>query len=88
MILLDVNVLINAFRQDTPQHSLCRHWLADIASADARFGLSPLVLSDFIRITTNPRVFRAPRYARLTSERRLVGGPGDRMGLRVDHIRS
>jgi toxin-antitoxin system PIN domain toxin len=60
MILPDVNVLVYAFRQDAPQHSLCRHWLADIISGDAPFGLSPLVLSAFIRITTNPRVFRAP----------------------------
>ncbi len=61
MILPDVNVLIYAFRSDVPQHGVCRSWLADIISGDARFGLSPMVLSAVVRITTNPRVFRKPR---------------------------
>jgi uncharacterized protein len=60
MILPDVNVLIYAFRRDMPQHSVCRAWLVDIVSSDARFGLSPLALSALVRITTNPRVYRMP----------------------------
>ncbi len=60
MILPDVNVLIYAFRSDAPHHQLCRPWLVDVVSGEARFGLSPLVLSAVIRITTNPRVFRNP----------------------------
>jgi len=60
MILPDVNVLIYAFRKDMPQHTLCRAWLADVVAGDAHFGLSPLVLSAVVRITTNPRIFRMP----------------------------
>jgi len=60
MILPDVNVLIYAFRQDLPQHAICRSWLAGVVSSDARFGLSPVVLSAVVRITTNPRAFKIP----------------------------
>lgn len=60
MILPDVNVLIYAFRRDLPLHRICRPWLVALVSGDARFGLSPLVLSAVVRITTNTRVFRKP----------------------------
>jgi toxin-antitoxin system PIN domain toxin len=60
MILPDVNVLIYAFRSDVPQHALCRSWLIDVLSSDARFALSRLVLGAVIRITTNPRSFATP----------------------------
>lgn len=60
MILADVNVLIYAFRQDMPHHASCRAWLASVIAGDARFGMSPLVLSAVVRITTNPRAFRTP----------------------------
>jgi toxin-antitoxin system PIN domain toxin len=60
MILPDVNVLIYAFRKDVPQHADCRTWLVNIVTSDAPFGLSPLALAAVVRITTNPRVFRAP----------------------------
>jgi uncharacterized protein len=63
MILPDVNVLIYAFRRDLPQHALCRSWLAEILSSDARFGLSPLTLSAVVRVTTNPRTFKNPSTA-------------------------
>jgi uncharacterized protein len=60
VILPDVNVLIYAFRRDVPQHRICRPWLAAVVKGDARFGLSPTVLSAVVRITTNPRAFRTP----------------------------
>ena len=60
MILPDVNVLIYAFRRDVPQHAVCRPWLVDVVSSDARFGVSPAVLSAVVRITTNPRAYRMP----------------------------
>lgn len=60
MTLPDVNVLIYAFRSDLPQHPDCRAWLADIISGDARFGLSPLVLSALVRVTTHRRTFATP----------------------------
>jgi|SRR5579862_8084452 len=60
MILPDVNVLIFAFREDTPQHAICRAWLETVIAGDARFGVSRLVLSAVVRITTNSRIYRTP----------------------------
>lgn len=60
MILVDVNVLIYAFRKDFAQHAICKPWLDEVVTGDAQFGLSPLALSAVARITTNPRVFRHP----------------------------
>ena len=59
-MLLDVNILIYAFRADLPQHAVCRSWLMSVISGDARFGLSPAVLSAVVRITTNARAFKSP----------------------------
>ena len=55
MVLPDVNVLIYAFRQDALQHGACRDWLQQVVDGDTRFGLSQLVLSAFVRLTTNHR---------------------------------
>jgi len=60
MILPDVNVLICAFRKDATEHATCRPWLDKIVQGDARFGVSRLVLSAVVRITTNPRSYRTP----------------------------
>jgi uncharacterized protein len=60
MILPDVNVLIYALRKDVPQHAICRPWLDSVVRSDVRFGLSPLVLSAVVRITTNPRSHPIP----------------------------
>lgn len=60
MDLPDVNILINAFRSDLPHHSLCRDWIEKRISDDSRFGMSTLVLSSFIRIVTNQKIFRNP----------------------------
>ena len=55
MILPDVNVLIYAFRQDVPEHALCRTWLEREIAGDAPFGISPLTLAAVVRITTHTR---------------------------------
>jgi toxin-antitoxin system PIN domain toxin len=60
MILPDVNVLIYAFRQDVPQHSICRPWLNSLIEGETRFGVSPLALRALVRITTNLRAYRQP----------------------------
>ena len=60
MFLLDVNVLIYAARRDAPDHPRYAAWLHDLVNGDDPFGVSDLVLSGFLRIATNPRVFRAP----------------------------
>jgi toxin-antitoxin system PIN domain toxin len=60
MILPDVNVLIYAFRKDVPQHAVCRPWLIGVMESDARFGVSPLTLGAFVRVTTNRQIHPAP----------------------------
>jgi hypothetical protein len=60
MILPDVNVLIYAFRGDSLHHPICKPWLDNVITGDARFGLSPQALSAVIRITTQPRAFSQP----------------------------
>ena len=60
MILPDVNVLVYAFREDTPGHARYRNWLLARVSGHEAFGLSELVLSGAIRVLTHPRVFLPP----------------------------
>jgi toxin-antitoxin system PIN domain toxin len=60
MMLPDVNVLIYAFRQETPYHSVCRAWLDRTVLGDARFGVSPLALAAVVRITTQSRSMQIP----------------------------
>lgn len=60
MRLLDVNVLLYAFRDAAPNHEKYRAWLESAISADEPLGVSELVLSSFVRIATHPRVFDPP----------------------------
>jgi toxin-antitoxin system PIN domain toxin len=57
MILVDVNILVHAFREDAPRHAPLRAWLEDLVYSESAFALSELVLSGFLRIVTHPRVF-------------------------------
>jgi len=58
----DVNVLVAAFRPDHPHHLSARAWLDDavVQSASGRTSLMLLgtVVTGFLRITTNPKIFR------------------------------
>lgn len=60
MILIDVNVLVYAKRQDSPDHAKFRTWLEEMIRSDSIFGMSELVLSSVVRILTHPRIFSAP----------------------------
>jgi hypothetical protein len=60
MLLPDVNVLVYAHRQDGPEYPLYRRWLEELVRAEAAFGMADIVLSGFLRIVTNPRVFARP----------------------------
>ena len=60
MTLADVNVLVYAFRQDAPHHSSAKRWLDRIVLGNFQFGLSPIVLSAVVRVTTNPRAYKEP----------------------------
>jgi len=60
VILPDVNVLVHAFRVDSTDHQSCRLWLENIVNGDARYGMSPQVLSGVVRVATHPKVFKQP----------------------------
>lgn len=60
MILLDVNVLVHAFHQASPDHATYRAWLEEVTAGDEPFGLSELVLSGFVRVATHRRIFDPP----------------------------
>jgi len=60
VLLLDVNVLVYAFREDSPRHRETRRWLEATIASDSAFGVSDLVLSGFLRVVTHPRVFDPP----------------------------
>jgi len=58
--LFDVNVLVNAYREDAVHHEPCRDVVEEAMSSPAAFGLAPLVLSGFLRVVTHRRVFKTP----------------------------
>jgi uncharacterized protein len=60
VILLDVNVLIGAFRTDSPHYAVCNPWLTDVLAGDPVYCLSPLTLSAVVRITTNSKSHKVP----------------------------
>ena len=60
MILVDVNVLVYAFRKDVADHARYRDWLQGVINASAAYGISDLILSGFLRIVTHPKVFKQP----------------------------
>jgi len=60
MILPDVNVLIYAHREELDEHGRYAQWLTELVTGPEPFGLSPVVLSGFLRIVTNSRVFFEP----------------------------
>jgi uncharacterized protein len=60
VILLDVNVLVAAHREDAEDHAEVRGWLESELASPAGVGVTDLVLSGTLRVITHPRIFRTP----------------------------
>jgi uncharacterized protein len=60
VLLLDVNVLVYAHREDAPEHEAFRIWLENLANGDISFAIPDLVFSGFLRVVTHPKVFSPP----------------------------
>ncbi len=60
MILVDANILLYAEDSLSPQHQKARVWWDDLLSQEDPVCLCWAVVSAFIRIGTNPRVFEQP----------------------------
>jgi len=58
----DVNVLVAAFRPDHPHHQPARKWLDETvrqaANGQASLSLMGMAVTGFMRITSNPKVFK------------------------------
>ena len=60
MLLVDVNVLVYAFRQDRRGDDRYAAWLNALVNGDEMYGMADLVLSGFLRIVTHPGIFSRP----------------------------
>lgn len=60
MVLPDVNILVYAYAENAPDHQRFRAWLEAMVDGDQMYGMADIVLSGFLRIVTNPRIFDPP----------------------------
>jgi uncharacterized protein len=60
VILPDVNVLLYAFRRDSPRHVEYRGWLEQLVNTDEAYGMAPQVLAAVVRVSTHPRIYIQP----------------------------
>jgi toxin-antitoxin system PIN domain toxin len=60
MLIADVNVFVGAHRAEINRHDDYRVWLERRLIGPEVFGVSELVLSAFLRLTTNHRIFSEP----------------------------
>ena len=60
MRLVDVNVLVYAFREDAPDHQAHRPWLEGLVNSPEAYAVSDVILAGFLRVVTHPRVFSPP----------------------------
>lgn len=60
MILPDVNLVLYAHIEDFPQHSTSKIWLEETLISGEIVGFAWQVLTAFVRIGTNSKVFNTP----------------------------
>ena len=60
MIVVDVNLLIYAVNQDSPDHGKAKAWLESMVSGTETVGLPWIVLLAFLRLTTRTGLFQKP----------------------------
>jgi uncharacterized protein len=60
MIVVDVNLLIYAINQDSPDHQKAKSWLESAISGTETVGLPWIVVLAFLRLTTRTGFFQKP----------------------------
>ncbi|MEX2288734.1 MAG: TA system VapC family ribonuclease toxin [Mycobacteriales bacterium] len=60
MILLDVNVLVEAGHRDAARHAASARWLQEVLAGPRPVGLADVVLTGCLRVLTHRRVFSDP----------------------------
>lgn len=85
MILVDVNILIYAFRKDSENHKEYKKWLLDLLEGDSQYAYSEQILGSVIRICTHPKIFNFPsnieevfKFAEVIREYGVCVTPGER----------
>lgn len=58
MRMVDVNVLVDAHRKESPHHAEAAAYLRGLVEGDEPFALSEAVVQGFVRLVTNPKLFR------------------------------
>jgi len=86
VIALDTNILVQAHREDAPQHEAAKAALHQLARGVAPFAVPWPCVSEFLAIVTHARIFRPPSTLEqgLASVRALEALPNLRLLGEVD----
>lgn len=60
MQLCDVNIYVNAHRQENPGHPFYYQWLKAQLEATETFFYCDWILSAFVRVVTHPKIYKTP----------------------------
>lgn len=60
MLLLDVNIVLAAHREDHAHHAAVRPWFDHLLAGDGEFTVPTVVWTSFLRLATNRRIFEVP----------------------------
>ncbi|WP_283134047.1 type II toxin-antitoxin system VapC family toxin [Rhizohabitans arisaemae] len=60
MRLVDVNVLVYAYRTEEPNHSAYAAWVSGLVNGDESYAVADSVINGFVRVVTNHRIYRTP----------------------------
>jgi uncharacterized protein len=60
MYLIDVNIMVYAFRGETPDSDRYATWLEQLLNSGKPFGMADLAMSGFLRIVTHPKIYIPP----------------------------
>jgi toxin-antitoxin system PIN domain toxin len=60
LLLLDVNLLLAAHREDHPDHAPVRQWFDALLAGEESFAVPAMIWASFLRLATNRRIFSVP----------------------------
>lgn len=86
MIVLDVNILVAAFRQDHPHHATALPWLSNVLAGYDEIAIPDAVWTGFLRIVTHPAAMKQPSSLQEAAAfiRDLTSAPAYASGAHVE----
>jgi toxin-antitoxin system PIN domain toxin len=60
----DINVMVYAHRDESPNHAACLRWLEELTNGTEAFGLPEPTQMGFLRIVTDRRIYDPPTSMR------------------------